>query len=47
MHPRSANNNDIKQRDMAAESNRVIKYKPISGRLHEHFGLFVTRTKHC
>ncbi|CAI9736562.1 finger BED domain-containing 1-like [Octopus vulgaris] len=34
---RSNSNNS----NMAAEKNRVMKYKPISGRLREHFGLIL------
>jgi len=49
MHWKTSSNNDSKLCDMAAESTRDIKYKRISGHLHEHFGfkLFVTWTKHC
>jgi len=34
---------------VAAEINRVIKYNPTSGRLHEHLGFkfFVTWTTYC
>jgi len=35
MHPQSASTYGIKKYDMVTESNRVIKYKPISGWLHE------------
>ena len=38
MYRKSGGNNDSKQCKMAAESNRGIRYKPIAGRLHEHFG---------
>ena len=43
---RKSGGNDSKQCKMAAESNRDIRYKPIAGRLHEHFGvkLSVDRT---
>jgi len=39
MYQKSASNNDSKQCDMAEDSNLVMKYKPLSGQLHEHCGI--------